>query len=149
MEPAHRRELFHRRLLDGQLVWVIEEGGEVLAYAWYWTEARHEEDGLSVRVPPRCVWGADMVVRPDMRGRGIGKRMIRSASLGLSQAGYDRILVFVDLSNRSMHRMIAPTGSEVRARLLVLRLGGRVVVREQRGGRTRWRAGRAPLPLEP
>jgi ribosomal protein S18 acetylase RimI-like enzyme len=51
-----------------------------------------------------------MIVHPDMRGRGIGERLLREAARGARDAGCTRITLLTDATNAASQRFYARAG---------------------------------------
>jgi ribosomal protein S18 acetylase RimI-like enzyme len=57
-----------------------------------------------------AAWLEDMVVRPDARGRGIGRRLLQHAIAEAKAAGCTRITLLTDLTNHSAARFYQREG---------------------------------------
>jgi ribosomal protein S18 acetylase RimI-like enzyme len=58
----------------------------------------------------RTAWLEDMVVRPDQRGQGIGKKLLRHAMDRAKELGCSRITLLTDGSNQSAMRFYKEAG---------------------------------------
>jgi GNAT superfamily N-acetyltransferase len=138
------------RLSRGDCVVVAEEGGRVVAQQWY-ERGRHEEEGIEFPLAHDEIWSYDGLVLESHRGRGIHRRLVRAADPRLAAEGVARVLTAVELVNRPALRSAA-RGRGRRIGLIVLvRLDGLSLRREEWGGPASWRIyrGRAPVALPP
>lgn len=69
----------------------------------------------------RVAWLEDMIVRPEMRGHGIGARLLHEAVRGARAAGCKRITLLTDATNDPAMRFYARSGF-TRSAMVPLRL---------------------------
>ena len=68
-----------------------------------------------------AAWLEDMVVSPDWRGQGVGKRLLSAAIAGAREAGCSRITLLTDADNHSAMRFYQRAGF-VRSQMIPFRL---------------------------
>ena len=91
-KPAYWRGVFEHYARGGKkdrLFLVAETGGEIVGFIS--GEVRAWEFGS-----PPCGWVFALAVSPDMRGRGIGKRMFEEICRRLKAAGVTTVRTMVD-----------------------------------------------------
>lgn len=69
----------------------------------------------------RAAWLEDMVVRPDWRGQGIGRRLLSHALAGARMAGCTRVALLTDRDNCQAIGLYGKAGFE-RSRMVPFRL---------------------------
>lgn len=69
----------------------------------------------------RVAWLEDMIVHPDWRGAGVGKRLLRQAITAAQDAGCKRITLLTDLTNENAMKFYAQAGF-VRSGMIPFRL---------------------------
>jgi ribosomal protein S18 acetylase RimI-like enzyme len=134
------------RIERGDRVCLLARDGEVLAYWWVRSEV-HDESGLRLTLAGDERWGLDALVAASARGRGLGPRLLRSASADLADAGVTRVLSSVDTLNRNMLKVLDASGARRLGSVLAIRVAGLRLIRERGPAGTRWRAARARRPI--
>lgn len=109
--PTPQTEHGYARYLGTQLdkgdvvVLVADQGGEVLGYAYAGMEGI---DYMSLRGPAGALY--DIVVDPERRGQGIGRRLLDATLAALSERGAPRVLLSTAEQNEAAQRLFARAG---------------------------------------
>jgi RimJ/RimL family protein N-acetyltransferase len=125
-------------------------GDRIVAHAWY--RGRSEPNrALRFEVEPGAVWGYDLVVAPECRGRRLAARVLDWAEAALADEGARRIVSTIDVYNVPSLRVAARRGATRLGTVLVVRVAGLTVRREAWARRRpRWSvdrgAGVVPVP---
>ena len=94
---AYLAKVFERaRIYDGVL-FVAEHEGKVVGYVSVWR--RYVSDELD-DPPDEVGYVSDLVVRPDARGQGIGRALLRQAETCVREAGVATLRLSVLAGNR-------------------------------------------------
>jgi ribosomal protein S18 acetylase RimI-like enzyme len=94
------------------LVVVADRDGAVVGFAM----AHQELDGLQRDVALGVIDA--MYVRPDARGRGLGRALLEAAEAALARRGADHVALEVLTANTRAHRFYAAAGYTERRRTL-------------------------------
>jgi ribosomal protein S18 acetylase RimI-like enzyme len=86
-------------------VLVAEEAGAVLGYAYGGLEGN---DYMALRGPAGVVY--DLVVDPDRRRQGIGRKLLKKIVDTLAERGAPRIVLFTAERNQNAQRLFASAG---------------------------------------
>jgi ribosomal protein S18 acetylase RimI-like enzyme len=86
-------------------VLVAEENGQVIGYAYAAVEGR---DYMSLRGPAGVLY--DIIVDPEHRGRGIGRRLLGATLAFLKERGAPRVVLSTADRNEPAQRLFASNG---------------------------------------
>jgi ribosomal protein S18 acetylase RimI-like enzyme len=87
------------------MVLVAEERGAVLGYAYAGLEGN---DWMALRGPAGVIY--DLVVDPQRRGQGIGRRLLEQTLHALSARGAPRVVLSTAKQNEAAQRLFASAG---------------------------------------
>ncbi|MCR5880376.1 GNAT family N-acetyltransferase [Phenylobacterium sp. J367] len=90
---------------EGAFVLVAEQAGRVVGYAY---GALEDFDWLALRGP--CGAVHDLLVDPDHRGHGTGRRLLEAMAAALLDAGAPRIVLSTAHANADAQRLFAAAG---------------------------------------
>jgi ribosomal protein S18 acetylase RimI-like enzyme len=90
---------------DGVVVLVAEAGGAVVGYAYAELEGM---DWMALRGPAGVIH--DLVVDPERRGAGIGRRLLEEAVAALYARGAPRVVLTAAARNEAAQRLFAGAG---------------------------------------
>lgn len=123
--------------------------GGLYAYLWVHDHTAYDEEGVLFALRPHDVWMYDGVVRPDQRGRRLHPRLFLGVARDLQVRHGDglRLVSTADAINTSSIRAYSNRGARRIGAYLLLRLGPLRVLREDVGGRARWRVSLRPIEL--
>jgi ribosomal protein S18 acetylase RimI-like enzyme len=109
--PGPHTEAGYARFLTGRIgrqdavLLVAEHGGTVTGYVFGSLEGA---DWMSLRGPAGVVH--DLIVDPDRRGGGIGRRLLEAALQALRDLGAPRVVLSTAQRNESAQRLFAAIG---------------------------------------
>jgi len=90
---------------ENVVVLVAEEGGEVIGYTYAGIEGM---DYMALRGPAGALY--DIVVDPDRRGRGVGRRLLDATLAELHARAAPRVVLSTAEQNESAQRLFARAG---------------------------------------
>ncbi|HTI32075.1 MAG TPA: GNAT family N-acetyltransferase [Miltoncostaea sp.] len=134
------------RRLAGDAAAVCIRDGRLAGHV-YLRSGRYDEQGMIVRIRDDERWIYDGVVAPDMRGAGIYPRLVRTVSEDLAARGVVRLLSAIDRLNIPSLRSARRRGGMAIGTVLMVRVLGVSIRREDWFGRVRWRVHRGPRDL--
>jgi ribosomal protein S18 acetylase RimI-like enzyme len=118
-DPERQRRALGTIVADPSIgrVYVVREGADVIAMASLLYTVSTAEGG-------KAAWLEDVVVRPDRRGRGIGRMLLERVAARARADGVLRITLLTDPDNEPAHALYRGLGFEFSAmRPMRLRLG--------------------------
>ena len=136
------------RRLAGDAAAVCIRAGRLAGHV-YLRSGQYDEEGMIVRLREAEQWIYDGVVAPDMRGVGIYPHLVRTVSEDLATRGVVRLLSAIDRLNIPSLRAARRRGGTTIGEVLMVRVLGVSVRREDWHGRVRWRVHRGPCDLHP
>ncbi len=102
---GYARFLGSQLAAEDALLWVAEQGGEVVGYAW----ARIEGfDYMELRGPAGVL--EDIVVDPSRRRGGVGKTLLDAVLAEMSARGVPQVVLSTADRNEAAQRLFARTG---------------------------------------
>ena len=90
---------------DKVIVLVADEGGEVIGYTYAGIEGM---DYMALRGPAGALY--DIVVDPNRRGRGVGRRLLDATLAELRKRGAPRVVLSTAEQNDTAQRLFAHAG---------------------------------------
>lgn len=118
-DPEKQRRALHEILSDASLgrIYVVREGASVIATACLLYAVSTAEGG-------RSAWLEDVVVRPERRGRGVGRMLLEHVAAAARAEGVLRITLLTDADNKRAHALYEALGFRFSAmRPMRLKLG--------------------------
>ena len=115
-DPARQTRALHLILAKPEtgLVYCATKGDSIVGMVSILFTVSTAEGG-------RVAWLEDMIVHPDMRGHGIGERLLQAAVRGALDADCSRITLLTDATNDAAQRLYSRVGF-VRSGMVPLRL---------------------------
>jgi GNAT superfamily N-acetyltransferase len=114
------------RLERGDVGVVAEAGGKVVGCAWVaFRTLRIGWIQLVVSPEPRQATVYGLVVRPDWRGRGVGRSLSRAAALAARERGAREIVNHASAWNQTIPAMMSLVGARITERLLIVVIANR------------------------
>jgi GNAT superfamily N-acetyltransferase len=113
---------------SGTQFWILERGGQMVAYMWLEPIDLDWWGWLRVKISPNDICGAIVWVAPEHRGQGFGPRLNRHAASECARAGYSRIISTVDSLNRNSLRADRKVGYNRICHFVFLRFMGFTLV---------------------
>lgn len=110
---------------------------EIVGYSWYVPEVWMSEGWLRVTIAANEIWGGHAYTAPKHRGQRIQTEVRKFAYPRLIAEGYERVLGFVAVLNRSSLRAGLTSARKYVGRIFYIRLLGLVIYRIDR----KWGAG--------
>ncbi len=136
---GHKAEGLERRFAAGARTCVAIEGQDLLAYVWFHGPSHDEEDlGVRFEIDPGETWLFDAMVRPDQRGRGLYRRLLRIAARDLGREGVRRVWIAIDTANHNSLRAHEAAGARSTQSVRGLRILGLTIVQAEHGFRAAW-----------
>jgi GNAT superfamily N-acetyltransferase len=137
-----RTPRFASGLAGGKRALLGFRDGELIGYFW-WHDATHAVDGFyltpfGLRLADDEVFGYDLFVAPEHRGRGTPTEFVAAVEAELVRLGYRRMYGFVDTKNVPARWLWASSGHEDVMRARTHRVLRRLMLVEGRG----WLLGR-------
>jgi ribosomal protein S18 acetylase RimI-like enzyme len=105
MQQAYGHFLVSHIDADHRMVLVAEEGGTVVGYVFFGLEGF---DYMVLRGPAGAVY--DLVVDPEHRGRGVGKKLLDAALAELAKRGAPRAVLSTAEKNHGAHQLFEREG---------------------------------------
>ena len=98
---------FIRRQLEApdSFVWVADDSGDVIGYAFATIEGY---DYMALRGPAGVL--QDLIVDPERRGRGLGRRLLEAALAHLASRGAPRVVLSAAARNGPAQRLFESAG---------------------------------------
>jgi GNAT superfamily N-acetyltransferase len=118
-DPERQQRALRAIVADPSIgrIYVVREGADVIAMASLLYTVSTAEGG-------KAAWLEDVVVRPDRRGRGIGRMLLEQVAARARADGVLRIALLTDPDNEPAHALYRDLGFEFSAmRPMRLRLG--------------------------
>lgn len=84
--------------------------GRLVGYLWYSFGSARHVDGVRVEFGPRVRYTYKVLVRPEERGRGVGRELLSRGAQLVARRGRDLDLSFVAPDNRASLRAFAAAG---------------------------------------
>ena len=104
--PQHYARFLGSQIDDTDAVFLVAEAdGEVVGYAY---AALEGYDYMALRGPAGVLH--DLVVDPDHRGRGVGRRLLDTVLAELASRGAPRVVLFTASGNIAAQRLFARNG---------------------------------------
>jgi hypothetical protein len=136
------------RRLAGDAAAVCVRDGRLAGHV-YLRSGHYDEQGMIVRLRDDERWIYDGVVAPELRGAGIYPRLVRTVSEDLAHRGVLRLLSAIDRLNVPSLRAARRRGGTAIGAVLMVRVLGVSVRREDWHDGVRWRVHRGPCDLHP
>ncbi|HKI64932.1 MAG TPA: GNAT family N-acetyltransferase [Burkholderiales bacterium] len=118
-DPERQRRALNAIVGDASVgrVYVVRDGAEVIAMASLLYTVSTAEGG-------KAAWLEDLVVRPNRRGRGIGRMLLEQVAARARADGVLRLTLLTDPGNERAHALYRGLGFEFSAmRSMRLKLG--------------------------
>lgn len=124
--------------------------GRIAGYAWLAPSHAPYSDRHWLRVPEGMLYAYKAYVRPEFRGRGLGRAMYRHGAVAAAQSGQDRLLLLVSPRNVAGVASALGAGAEDLGALVLWQSGSRLRVLHAPSPRLRIQFAPFPLPeVEP
>lgn len=104
-DPEKQRRALHEILSDASLgrIYVVREGAKIIAMACLLYTVSTAEGG-------KAAWLEDVVVRPERRGRGVGRTLLEHVAAKARAEGVLRITLLTDADNKRAHALYEGLG---------------------------------------